>query len=383
MKSPDVVIAGLGPAGRALAHRCLQQGLDVLALDPHPYRRWTPTYAAWADELPAWLADDAIATRVEKPAAWTTREHVLDRPYVVLSTPGLQESLDLGGVQVVQDRVAEVARNHVVLASGAKVKTGCVVDARGAVRAASVPEQTAFGVVVDRDRATRALNGQEAWFMDWWLDNGTRPAEPRSFLYAIPLDDDRVLLEETCLVGSPALDLKELQRRLGVRLAHRGIHLTGTEATEKVRFPVLAPTPSLRNNQAFRFGSRGALMHPGTGYSVATALDLADTVAGAIKAGDSPLRAVWTPSARAVHGLRLAGLRTLLKLKPQQIASFFASFFSLPVDVQRTYLSERDDLPGMTRAMARVFADLPMSQRRIVIAATMSARRSTGNGSHI
>ena len=376
MKSPDVVVAGLGPAGRALAHRCAIAGLDVLAIDPHPYQRWTPTYAAWADELPDWLPSESIAATVDRPAVWTTREHILNRKYHVLDSHALQDGLDLGAVRTVQDRVAEVGRSHVTLASGPKVRAGLVIDARGATRTPATPEQTAFGVVVDRTRAAKALGGHEAWFMDWWLDNGASADAPRSFLYAVPLDADRVLLEETCLVGNPALELKELQRRLFVRLANRGVRLDGREATERVRFPTLAPSAPLRDNQALRYGSRGALMHPGTGYSVATSLRLADSVADAIASGGSALRTLWTPSARAVHALRLAGLRTLLKLKPPQVAPFFAAFFALPESVQRTYLSERDDLAGMTRAMAGVFGDLPMAERRVVMAASMTIRRN-------
>ena len=373
MKSPDVIVAGLGPAGRAVAHRCSAAGLHVLAIDPHPHRRWIPTYAAWRDELPDWLRNDAIATSVSRPAVWTTHQHVLDREYVVLDTDALQDELSLGGASVVQDRVASASKHGVTLASGATVKAALVIDARGAARDHSGPEQTAFGVVVDRATATKALGGQGAWFMDWWTDNGAAADEPPSFLYAVPLTEGRVLLEETCLVGRPALDLRRLHGRLKTRLGRRGILLDGTEPIERVRFPVLSGVPRAYGNNPLAFGSRGALMHPGTGYSVATSLRLADDVALAASSGRHPQ--LWGPQARAVHALRLAGLRTLLSLKPGQVRPFFASFFALPVDVQRAYLSERDDLKGMVRAMSLVFADLPMSHRRVIMAATVKATR--------
>ena len=86
----DLAVVGLGPAGRALAHRATAAGLDVVAVDPHPDRRWTPTYAAWCDELPGWLDGHAVAAaRVEQPRVWTTREHVLARPYCVLENLSL------------------------------------------------------------------------------------------------------------------------------------------------------------------------------------------------------------------------------------------------------------------------------------------------------
>lgn len=84
--TPDLFICGLGPAGRALAHRALARGLTVTVVDPHPDRGWTPTYAAWADELPGWVAPEAIAATAPHPVAWGTRRFEIDRHYVVFST---------------------------------------------------------------------------------------------------------------------------------------------------------------------------------------------------------------------------------------------------------------------------------------------------------
>src|SRR3546814_10798569 len=64
-----------------------------------------------------------------------------------------------------------------------------------------------YGIVVERDRAEPILEGADAWFMDWRTDNGARHGEAPSFLYAVALDDDRILLEETCLVGRPPLEI--------------------------------------------------------------------------------------------------------------------------------------------------------------------------------
>ncbi len=47
--------------------------------------------------------------------------------------------------------------------------------------------------------------------------------EVPSFLYAMPLQDGRVFLEETCLVARPALPFAVLKRRLERRMASMGI----------------------------------------------------------------------------------------------------------------------------------------------------------------
>ncbi|MVU78158.1 lycopene cyclase [Nocardia sp. ET3-3] len=367
-----MLICGAGPAGRALAHRALAHGLAVTVVDPHPHRVWTATYAAWADELPEWLAPEAVAVTIERPVAWTDRRIELDRRYTVLDTPALRDSLDLTAARLVQDHVTRIDRparhtTHgldlpsVRLGSGQVLPAGRVIDARGVARSPGLAEQTAFGLIVERAHWPEP----DTYFMDWRDDNGAEPGAPPSFLYAVPLDDERMLLEETCLAGRPALDLPVLRERLLHRLRSRAIPLTGDEPVERVRFPVHGGTP-----KAAAFGAAGAFTHPATGYSVAAALRLADSVV----AGDS----IWPGSARVVHLLRQAGLRALLALPHSDLPLFFDAFFMLPPAAQRAYLSERENLSGTATAMAKLFAALPWRTRgTLASAVALPARRTT------
>ncbi|MGW5451392.1 lycopene cyclase family protein [Nocardia sp. NPDC003979] len=353
MVRADLIVAGLGPAGRAVAHRARARGLSVVAIDPRPGRTWTPTYAAWADELPTWLDTTVIAATVDAPTAWAVGEHRLDRAYQVLDTEALQRSLTLDGARVIADEVVSVKTGVVRTARGETFE-GRVVDARGLARQPRRPEQTAYGVVVDR----ATLGSAPTLFMDWRLDNGAGPHDPRSFLYAVPLGADAMLFEETCLVGRPALTPEVLRARLEHRLRVRGIPLTGTERLERVRFPVAGGKPG-----AGRFGAAGGLIHPATGYSVAASLATADLVVD----GGSP----WTVRARTVAALRRAGLRALLALPPQDLPIFFEAFFDLTPARQRSYLSGHDDLSGTVAAMSALFAALPSRLRRILATSSL------------
>ncbi|MFE3445969.1 lycopene cyclase family protein [Nocardia sp. NPDC059180] len=350
----NVLVCGLGPAGRALAHRCLIRGLSVAVVDPAPKRSWTATYAAWADELPVWLDRRIIAATVDRPIARGIRTHHIDRRYAVLDTERLRESLDIAGAEVYTDRAIALTRDGVTLASGAVLRAERVIDARGLARSPSRAEQTAYGIVVDADRCA----GMTSLFMDWCLDNGAPAEAPRSFLYAVPLGQDSMLLEETCLAGRPALGPTELADRLHQRLRARGIPVGGSERVERVRFPVTGGRPG-----RFRFGAAGGFIHQATGYSVAAALTAADTVA----AGDSP----WPPKSRVVHGLREAGLRALLTLPPADLPIFFDAFFDLPPELQRAYLSGRTDATGTISAMRTLFARLPRPLQIRIAAATL------------
>ena len=111
----DLAVVGLGPAGRALAHRAATAGLGVVAVDPAPGRPWTPTYGAWADELPTWLGADVVAARVPAPTVWTRRATTLARPYVVLDNAALRTRLDLDAVRAVTGRAHRVTGRTVTL----------------------------------------------------------------------------------------------------------------------------------------------------------------------------------------------------------------------------------------------------------------------------
>jgi lycopene beta-cyclase len=206
-------------------------------------------------------------------------------------------------------------------------------------------EQTAFGIIVPEQIAAPIVAPGEAIFMDWRSAHNT-------FLYAMPLGEGRVLLEETSLARRPALDFRVLRQALAERLAPHGIAIDGPEV-ERVRFPLDVPRP--KHNKVMPFGAAAGFVHPAAGYSVGEAFRLAPTIAAAIAAGDDPWRALWPVRARLVHRLRLWGLEALLSLSALETRQFFELFFDLSPDAQRGYLSGRDDPGATAAAMLSIF----------------------------
>jgi len=364
----EVVVLGLGPAGRALASACAARGLAVTAVDPRPELPWRAIYGAWQDELPAAVP---LAATVQRPLTWTTRAQYLDRPYCVLDTPALQRSMDLSRVHVHAARAAADGR---ALDDGTPLTARVVIDARGAP-ARGRTQQTAYGVLVGGAEAEPLLQGAAAVFMDWRADRGH--CTP-SFLYAVPLGDDRVLLEETCLARRPGLAFEELAGRLRTRLAAHGVRLGGDEQVERVRFALDTPLPPREwlgaTPGVVRFGAAAPLVHPASGYSVAAALRLAPAMADVLAAGGTAAdlqRLLWSARARAVHAIRLRGMRSLLALSPEQVPEFFAAFFALPTRDQRAYLSGRDDLAGTAGAMRAVLPRMPAQLSARVVRAAL------------
>lgn len=248
--------------------------------------------------------------------AYAREEHLIPRTYVVLDNARLHELPP--DVTVLRQ---PTAARYTFNATGAR---------KGRA------EQTAVGTVIES-------NNTETTLMDW--RNGD------TFLYQVPLGHNRVLVEETCLARRPGMPLSELRAKLHARLE-------AGQQEERVRFPLDAP-----RQKNLAFGAAAGFIHPATGYSVATSLTLAPKVAQAVKAGENPKHVIWSRKARIVHGLRRFGLEALLRLDAAETRDFFELFFRLPPELQRAYLSGREDVRGTTAAMVELFRAAPWRLR--------------------
>ncbi|AOS63185.1 lycopene cyclase family protein [Actinoalloteichus hymeniacidonis] len=420
----DIVIAGAGPAGRALGAACADLGLSVTLIDPAPQRPWRATYGLWLDELPG-LPDRVIATCAETVLVVTDsgQRRLTDRSYCVLDNAALRAELARPDIVQHTGRVRAVEHSGsgctVLLADGRSIEAGLFVDASGTGRwrRGSSPAvghcseaaagtrlgsagtdrcgarrqsaaQTAFGVVLPSTAARRYVAPGEAILMDW------RPVEQvgrtPSFCYAVPLGDDEVLIEETCLAGRPALSFGELRNRLSRRMAGHGVDLSGVRRRERVRIDL--DRPAATTARTMSFGAAAGLVHPASGYGLATALRLVPAMATALAAGvrsgpSAVTRAarhvLWPPKARMVHALRRYGLEVLLTLDRAESSEFFTSFFRIPTDVRTSYLSDREDVLGTAKAMVAVLAGSgPSLALRMTTGGRFAATVRASDGRH-
>ena len=368
----DVAVVGLGPAGRALASRLSARGASVLAVDPRPDAVWSPTYGVWTEDLgnpPAGV----IRAVVRRPEIRAHGHHVLPREYAVLDNAALQRALPLDGVQV---RAARLSDEEVV---ALRREAAVVVDARGARPAGQptkdqAPAQTAFGIVVSAADAAPALDGAEGLIMDWrtdWAPPGTgSPPGPATFLYAIPLGDGTVLLEETCLAAAPGLPIEELKARLRRRLLARGVSALAIDHPldrEVVWIPMRGRgrTPP---SGVLAVGTAGRGGNIVTGYSVTHSLLSADALAARIVQGQVPRQADPLEPGDA---LREAGLRALLRLDVEGTMDLFDAFGRLPGQRQRAFWSRETGAGGMATSMWGMFSRMPTRSRLELARATL------------
>jgi lycopene beta-cyclase len=373
----DVVVIGDGPAARALGRACHARGLDVVVVGPD--RPWTSTFGAWTDEVGEHRGAFAVESPIDVVAAGRRR---VRRTYGVFHNQRLRTSLDVAPRLV--DTVTEV-RHHlwgaaVHTGSGSKLTARVVVDAAGAGGvvldrvAGRVPPsfQTAYGLVLPE---RPDVGGDVAVLMDWRI--ATVDPEP-SFLYVLPLEGGRWLIEETSLARRVPMGADELRQRLAARLGHD--HTDRAEHVEHVRIPMRPGLPSLLQ-PTVGFGAAAGYVHPATGYSVTASLRAADRVAGSIAevlgTDASPAQAaravwqrVWPVEQRRARALHDYGLAALLRMDATDIGVFFDAFFALPDEIWAPYLRVDATAAEVGRVMRGVFSRVPWSLRR---------RLATGN----
>ena len=377
----DVAVVGDGPAGSALARQLGRLGAEVVLFgrdDP-----WDATYTTWVDDLDGVSVLDGAdiwMQRFSSVAATFERSMMIDRPYGVTDNARLRTVLRDG----VTHRVGRVSA---IGETGARI----VVDATGwpsgldrhdrrLVEQGDISWQTAIGVVLDEPPAG-SLGAPTV------MDFGDPPHRDGlgipTFVYAFPVTDGW-LIEETVLAGGP-LDPDELLPRLASRLGEPVERLRERAVrVERVRIPMGAPVPPRPSGRdrspTVRFGAAAGMIHPATGYSVASSLRAVERVARATidrldRSGpvdrDADVAAVadavWPRPLRRTRRLHDFGLDVLVGMDVAEIRSFFQAFFELPTERWASYL--RIDTPPseLAAVMTSMFrrADWPLRRQLV------------------
>ena len=66
----DLIVAGAGPSGLAVASRVAEAGFKVAVIDPEPLGVWPNNYGAWVDEFEAMGLQDCLEVVWPKAKVW-------------------------------------------------------------------------------------------------------------------------------------------------------------------------------------------------------------------------------------------------------------------------------------------------------------------------
>jgi lycopene beta-cyclase len=387
----DLVIAGAGPSGLAVADRVSSAGFKVLIIDPNPTSPWINNYGVWCDEFEALGLDDCYDIVWQKAVVYLDStekgKRELRRPYARVDRPKLKRKLLEQCISrnvtfhkaKVDDVVHKQGRSIITCSDGTVITGSMVLDATGHSRKLIKYDkpfnpgyQGAYGIVAEVEE--HPFDVQQMLFMDWrddhlnaYPDLKASNAKLPTFLYAMPYSPTKIFLEETSLVARPIIPFPELKARLEARLKWLGIKVKSIEEEEYCAIPMGGCLPIIPQ-RVVGIGGTAGMVHPSTGYMVSRVLGAAPTIADSIveqlssvsdKAVDSALEraprteeeadtmsakiwaAMWPVQRIRQREFFDFGMEVLLKLDLVETREFFSAFFSLSDFHWQGFLSSR------------------------------------------
>lgn len=171
-----------------------------------------------------------------------------------------------------------------------------------------------------------------------------------TFMYAMPLEGNKIFFEETSLVARPAVSFQECKDRCFARLKHLGIEVSNVEEEEYCYIPMGGALPA-RDQRILGFGGAAAMVHPSTGYHLCRAMMGASDAARAIeeelaldepnldRAVASAYNALWSTGNIRQRNFATFGGEFLMKQDVVGLRGFFDGFFKLPLELWGGFLA--------------------------------------------
>ncbi|CAD7702617.1 unnamed protein product [Ostreobium quekettii] len=381
----DLVIAGAGPSGLAVADRVSRAGFRVCIVDPEPRSWWPNNYGVWVDEFEAMGLADCLEVVWPKAKVFLhdgeDGERFLNRPYARVDRPKLKRKflercLKQGvrfHVTKVEDIMHDDYRSEVKCSDGSVLETTLVLDATGHARKLIQFDkkfdpgyQAAYGLLAEVESHPFDLDTMV--FMDWRdahtenrPDMRDRNKKDPTFMYAMPFSEKLIFLEETSLVARPPIAFDELKKRFEARVESLGIKITRVEEEEYCLIPMGSALPQ-KPQRVLGIGGTAGMVHPSTGYMISRMLGvvptLADTIVdelstrqkdseqnGSLQEVTGLAERVWQklwPVERVrQRDFFCFGMEVTLQLDLQQTREFFGAFFSLSEFHWHGFLSAR------------------------------------------
>lgn len=301
-----LIIAGGGLAGclAALALQKLRPDVAILLIESGETFGGNHIWSFFDPDVPSehrWLVDPFVTARWDAyDVRFPARQRTLPTKYNSASSELLHE--------VMRERlrpdqyrlgtgIAEVAPDHVVLASGEVLAATGVIDARGPGAAAGL--DLGWQKFVGRVYRFAEPHGLvRPIVMDATVDQ----SEGYRFVYTLPLSDTRLLVEDTYYSLSPALDVGLLRARIDAYLGAHDWLPADLESEETGVLPVAkgGNVDALWNSEPDvpKMGLRAGLFHPTTGYSLPDAVRAALLVAKQPDLSSATLRRTLYAEAR-------------------------------------------------------------------------------------
>ncbi|MET0588927.1 MAG: lycopene beta-cyclase CrtY [Novosphingobium sp.] len=252
--------------------------------------------------------------------------------------------------------VVEAGPAHVTLADGTRLEANAVIDARGAHGLPHMAGgwQKFLGQML-RLEAPHGLGRPIV------MDARVEQHDGYRFVYCLPFSDTEVFVEDTYYADGPELDLPVLRDRIDAYALAQGWRVAEVSREETGVLPVIASGDfdafwQSGEQGIARAGTRAALVHPLTGYSLPDAVRLAMRVARLRDVSGGALAGAMHDHARSVWKERsfYRMLATMLfsAARPEERYRVLERFYTLPEGLIERFYAAKSTRLDMVRLLA-------------------------------
>lgn len=258
----------------------------------------------------------------------------IEQPYATISSERLNQVVEEALTRAPHARLLRgvaatgLHAHGVALASGEWLQATQVIDARGPEADGAEAFQKFVGLELE-------LEGAPARERPLIMDATVAQHDGMRFVYTLPLDAQRWLIEDTYYSDSPALDEPLLTRRILEYARAQGLRVGRVLRSERGVLPLPLGEPALApalEAAPLVAGYRGGWFHPTTGYSLPCAARLAELVAHSWPAPPEPQRlaALWAEQRQQAGFATLLNRLLFRACAPEQRWRVLERFHRLP-----------------------------------------------------
>ncbi|MEJ2410118.1 MAG: lycopene beta-cyclase CrtY [Novosphingobium sp.] len=282
--SCDLAIIGCGLAGGLIALAMARHRPDLRVLIVERGETlggnhvWSFFSSDLSDDAEALVAPIVTGRWDGYQVHFPNRSRMLSTPYRCMTSRRLdmavQAALPAGRV-ICGAEAAAVTPASVTLTDGRIIAAKGVIDARGA---GELPHMAGgWQKFMGRTLRLAAPHGLEQPVV---MDARVDQVDGYRFVYCLPFSPTEIFVEDTYYADAPILDLPMLRRRLADYAVRQGWQVEEVTYEETGALPVIAAGDfeafwHMDNGGSARAGTRAALVHPLTSYSVPDAVRFA------------------------------------------------------------------------------------------------------------
>ena len=282
----DLILVGGGLANGLIAWRLrtLRPELRILLIERDEHLGGNHTWSFHDGDLSAeqhrWLAP-LVATRWPRyEVIFPQHARTLESGYASIASGDFARVIGqaLGDCLRLDTPIQDLTPTSVQLASGEMLQARAVIDGRGMRRSCHLA--LGYQTFLGQEVRLAAPHGLAAPII---MDASVEQQGGYRFVYVLPFGPDRLLIEDTHYVDTPAWQPERLRANVDAYAAARGWRIAQVLREEHGSLPIVLAGDvdsfwsDLRGQPCS--GLRAGLFHPTTGYSLPHAVRLAERIA--------------------------------------------------------------------------------------------------------